>query len=132
MVARYEAYGRREMRPVGQRTEARAIAATFGSGVALGLAVAGLALAAVGWYFDVASLLAGLLLGVPAMILGPVGYFVGRSAIHHVAASEGRLGGATLARTSTVLGAVAMAIGAVLTVVWLTLLLLAAAGPPPA
>ena len=120
------------MRPVGQRTEARAIAAMFGSGVALGLAVAGLALAAAGWYFDIASLLGGLLLGLPAMILGPVGYFVGRSAIQHVALSEGRLGGTGLARTSTVLGAVAMAIGAVLTVVWLTLLLIAAAGPPPA
>jgi hypothetical protein len=108
------------------------VAAMFGSAVALGLAVVGALLAALGWFFDLPALLNGLDLGVPAMILGPVGYFVGRSAVGHIDASEGRYGGLGLARSACVIGAVAMAIGAVLTLVWLTFALLAAMGPPPA
>lgn len=133
MLAQYQAYaGRPVARPVGQRTEGRAIAAAFGSCVALGLGLAGLGLPAVGWFFDLAQLLNGLVLGVPSMILGPIGYFVGRSAIRHIDESQGKLGGRGLATTSWILGAIAMAIGAILTLIWLTLVLLAASGPPPA
>jgi ABC-type arginine transport system permease subunit len=133
VLAQYQAYaGHTLARPVGQRTEARAIAAAFGSCVALGLAIAGAALAGVGWFFDLGQLLNGLILGVPAMILGPVGYFVGRSAIRHIDESQGRHGGRSLATTSWIIGAIAMAIGAIVTLIWFTLVLLAAVGPPPA
>ena len=66
------------------------------------------------------SLLNALWLGVPALALGPIGYFVGRST------GKGGPGGA-----ATVMGAAATAVGAVATLILLVLVLLSLFGPPP-
>jgi len=71
-------------------------------------------------------------LGVPALVLGPLAYFLGRSGISRITESKGALGGRGIAVAGWVLGVVAMAVGAVVTLIWLVLLLVANFGPPPA
>ncbi|MEO8744288.1 MAG: hypothetical protein ABI401_03115 [Candidatus Dormibacter sp.] len=71
----------------------------------------------------------GLPLGVPGMVLGTVAYFVGRSAVRRIDGSEGASGGRNMAVSAWVLGAVAMAIGSAVTLVWLVVFLVAVSGP---
>jgi hypothetical protein len=85
--------------------------------IALALAVAGLVL--------------GLPLGVPGLICGPVAYFLGKSAIGRIDASAGALGGRGIATGAWIFGIVATVVGAVVTLIWLVLLLIQIAGPPP-
>jgi hypothetical protein len=64
-------------------------------------------------------------LGLPGMVLGTLAYFLGRSAVSRIDTSQGAIGGRGLAVASWVLGAVAMGIGAVVTLVWLVVVLTA-------
>ena len=70
-------------------------------------------------------------IGIAALIMGPVAYFLGKSARSRIAASEGKLVGAPLASAGSVLGIVATVIGAATTLGWLVILLLGYFGPPP-
>jgi hypothetical protein len=79
----------------------------------------------------IAGLLLGLPLGVPGLICGPIAYFVGKSAINRIDASEGALGGRGIATAAWIFGIVATVVGAVITLVWLVLLLVQVSGPPP-
>lgn len=116
--------------PAG-RTEGRAFAALVLSVTGLVLGLLGFGLAAIGLLSHVSELIANLILGVPAMILGPVAYFLGRSAINRMAASPGTLGGRSIAIWGWVLGAATTAVGATATLIWFVIVLVAAFGPPP-
>ena len=85
--------------------------------IALALAIAGLVL--------------GLPLGVPGLICGPIAYFMGKRAINRIDASGGASGGRGIATAAWVFGIVATVVGAVISLVWLVLLLIQVAGPPP-
>jgi hypothetical protein len=81
----------------------------------------------------VASLMGTLLalpFGIPGLALGPLGYFLGRSAIARIDAAAGASGGRALAVAGSVLGIVATAIGAVVSLVWLVLILVAISTTP--
>ncbi|TMB97253.1 MAG: DUF4190 domain-containing protein [Chloroflexi bacterium] len=88
-----------------------------GALIALGLAIAGLVL--------------GLPLGVPGLICGPIAYFMGKAAINRIDASAGALSGRGMATAAWIFGIVATAVGAVITLVWLVLLLIQISGSPP-
>jgi hypothetical protein len=81
-----------------------------------GQAVTSLALAIIG-------ILLGLPLGVPGLVLGPIAYFLGKAAVSRIEASGGALGGHSMAVTGWVLGIVATAVGALVSLIWLVLLL---------
>jgi hypothetical protein len=71
-------------------------------------------------------------LGIPALVVGPIAYFLGKSSQARIAASEGKLSGRGTASTGSVLGIVSTVLGAASTLVWLVLMLLGFFGPPPA
>jgi len=73
----------------------------------------------------IAGLVLGLPFGIPGMALGSLAYFLGRSAVNNIDSSKGGLGGRGRAVTGWVLGAVAMAIGSAVTLVWLVVVLVA-------
>ena len=81
----------------------------------------------------VASLI-GILLalpfGIPGLALGPLGYFFGRSAISRIDTVPGASGGRGMAVAGSILGIVATAIGAVVSLVWLVLILVAISSTP--
>jgi hypothetical protein len=77
------------------------------------------------------GLILGLLLGIPGLVLGPVAYFVGKASITRIDESQGKVGGRSSASAGWVLGVVATAIGAVVTLTWLVVYLVAVMGPPP-
>lgn len=86
----------------------------------------------------IASLLAGLMgillglpLGIPGLTLGPLAYFLGKSAVGRIDASNGELGGRSTAVAGWVLGIIATAIGCLVTLIWLVVVGFAVAGPPP-
>ena len=87
-----------------------------------GRAVVALVLAIVG-------LVLGLPLGIPGLICGPIAYFMGRSASRRIDASAGALGGRSLAMSAWVLGIVATAAGAIITLIWLVLFLVTISTP---
>ena len=70
----------------------------------------------------------GIPLGIPGMVLGTVAYFLGKSAVSRME-SAGAQGGRGMAVSAWVLGVVGMAIGSVVTLVWLVLLLVLTSGP---
>jgi hypothetical protein len=72
----------------------------------------------------------GLPFGLPGLTLGPVAYFTGKAAIARIDSSQGTIGGRGLAATGWVLGAVATAIGALVSLAWLVVLLVSVSGPP--
>ncbi len=72
----------------------------------------------------------GLFTGIAGLVLGPVAYFVGKSAVSRIDSSEGNLGGRSTAVAGWVMGAVAMAIGAGVTLVWFILFLILASSAP--
>jgi hypothetical protein len=59
------------------------------------------------------------------MALGSLAYFLGKSAVNNIDSSKGGFGGRGMAVTGWVLGAVAMAIGSAVTLVWLVVILVA-------
>ncbi len=75
------------------------------------------------------GLILGLPLGVPGLVCGPIAYFMGKSANRLIDASGGALGGRSLAMTAWILGIVATAAGAVITLIWLVLFLVAISTP---
>jgi hypothetical protein len=84
----------------------------------------------------IASLLAaifgivlGLPFGVPGMVLGTTAYFLGRSAVSRIDSSQGARGGRSLAVSGWVLGAVAMAIGSAVTLIWIVVFLVVFSQP---
>src|SRR5260370_37546265 len=93
-----------------QRIDSRAV-------VALVLAIVGLVL--------------GLPLGIPGLICGPFAYFTGKSANRRIDASAGALGGRSLAVSAWVLGIVATAAGAIITLIWMGVFLIRVPTPPP-
>jgi hypothetical protein len=73
----------------------------------------------------IAGIVLGLPFGIPGMALGTLAYFLGKSAVDNIDTSKGRLGGRGMAVAGWVLGAVAMAIGSAVTLVWLVVVLVA-------
>jgi hypothetical protein len=82
-----------------------------------------------------ASMLAGIAglllvpLGLPGLTLGPVAYFLGRSSLGRIQESKGALGGRGTAVAGWVMGVIATAVGAAITLVWLVLLLISISTP---
>ena len=70
-------------------------------------------------------------LGLPGLILGPIAYFLGKSAVNRIDASRGELGGRSTAVAAWMIGVAATAFGAAITLAWLTFLLVASFGTPP-
>jgi hypothetical protein len=77
------------------------------------------------------GLILGLALGIPGLVLGPLAYFVGKSSVARIDASKGSVGGRGSASAGWVMGIVATAVGAVVTLTWLIVYLVAVMGPPP-
>ena len=77
----------------------------------------------------IAGILLGLPLGIPGMVLGTLAYFLGKSAVSRIDSSQGALGGRSVAVAGWVLGVVAMAIGSVVTLVWIVVALVATSQP---
>jgi hypothetical protein len=77
------------------------------------------------------GILLGLPFGIPGMVLGTLAYFLGKSAVRRIDGAPGALGGRSLAVSGWVLGAVAMAIGSAVTLVWLIVVLVAFSQPAP-
>jgi hypothetical protein len=92
------------------------------SGALDGRAAVALALAILG-------LILGLPLGIPGMVLGAVAYFMGKSAVRRIDASAGALGGHNAAMFAWVFGIVATAVGAVVSLVWLVVILILISTP---
>jgi len=118
-------------RPPAGRTETRSL-------VSLILGISSLTLAMVAFLLGLVAVLTGLgqlldflLLGLPAMIVGPVAFFLGRSAVGRIAASPQTFGGHTTAVAGWVIGVVGTAGGAAVFLIWWVLVLLANFGPPP-
>jgi hypothetical protein len=72
----------------------------------------------------------GLAAGVPGLVLGPIAYFLGKSAVGRIDASQGVLGGRGTAAAGWVMGVVATAIGAIVSLFWIVVLLEAFASAP--
>ena len=77
------------------------------------------------------GLVLGLVLGLPGLVLGPLAYFIGKSSVSRIDESKGTVGGRGSASAGSMMGIVATAIGAVVTLVWFTVWLVAVMGPPP-
>jgi hypothetical protein len=77
----------------------------------------------------IAGILLGLPAGIPGMVLGTIAYFLGKSSVSRIDSSQGALGGRGVAVAGWVFGVVAMAIGSVVTLIWIVVLLVAAAQP---
>ncbi len=75
------------------------------------------------------GILLGLPFGLPGLALGPLAYFMGRSAVARIDEAPGTVGGRSVAVMGWVLGIVATAIGAVVSLVWLVLLLVGISTP---
>jgi hypothetical protein len=80
----------------------------------------------------IVGLLLGLALGIPGLVLGPLAYFLGKSAVARIDASEGKLGGRSSAQAGWIIGVVATAAGAGVSLTWFVIWLLSVSGPPPA
>ncbi len=75
------------------------------------------------------GLVLGLPLGIPGMALGAVAYFMGKSAARRIQASAGGLSGRNTAMFAWVLGIVATAAGAVVSLIWLVIFLVLLSTP---
>src|SRR4029077_8778255 len=78
---------------------------------------------------SIAGVLLGLLFGLPGLAFGPMGYFLGRSAMARIDSAPGTSGGRSLAVAGWVLGIAATAIGALVSLAWLVLILVAISTP---
>jgi hypothetical protein len=76
-------------------------------------------------------LLNGFGIAIPALVLGPLAYFLGRSAMARIAASEGKLGGRPTAGSAWPVGIAATVLGAASTLAWIVMALLGFFGLPP-
>ncbi len=73
----------------------------------------------------------GLPMGVPGLVLGPLAYFFGKGAVSRIDASGGAIGGRGTARAGSVIGIIATAIGALVTLAWFVLFLVFVSAPAP-
>jgi hypothetical protein len=85
--------------------------------------------AAIALALAIIGLIRGLPLGVPGLVCGPIAFFMGKSAVTRIEASAGALRGRNLARTASILGVVATAAGAVVSLVWLIFYLVSVSTP---
>ncbi len=85
--------------------------------------------AAIALALAVIGLVLGLPLGVPGLVCGPIAYFMGKSSATRIQTSAGALGGRNLARIAWILGVVATAAGAVVSLVWLIFFLVSVSTP---
>ncbi len=113
------------------RTETRALASLLVSIFSVLLGVTGFLFGVMALLTGLGELLNGLLLGIPAMALGPVAYFLGRSAVGRIGTEPQKLGGRSTAVAGWVIGALGTAGGALVTLIWFVLVLVANFGPPP-
>jgi fatty acid desaturase len=109
-----------------RRTEGRAFASLV---VSVAAAVIVLALGTVGIFFGPLFLPIGV--GVIGMVAGPVAYFLGKSALNRIDESKGALAGRSMAVAGWVVAIVAMAFAAIVSLVWIVLVLLGLFGAPP-
>jgi hypothetical protein len=116
--------------PAG-RSEARTVLSLLLAIVGLLLTMTGALLAVLAFFTENGDLLNALLLAFPAMIIGVIAYFLGKSAIARIKESPATLGGRPTAVAGWVIGAVTTALGATVTLVWIVLFLIANFGPPP-
>ena len=65
------------------------------------------------------GLIFGLPLGMPALIGGPVAYFLGSAARTRIAESNGALSGASTASAGRILGIITTIVGCLVTLLWL-------------
>ncbi len=79
--------------------------------------------AAASLVWAILGLIFALPLGLPGMIAGPVAYFLGKGALTRIAESNGALTGRSAASAGRILGIIATAVGAIVTLVWLVLIL---------
>lgn len=70
-------------------------------------------------------------LGLPALVLGPIAYFLGKSSVRRIDGSNGQLGGRSTAVAAWIIGVAATAFGAAASLAWLTFLLVSNFGTPP-
>ena len=75
------------------------------------------------------GLVLGLPLGIPGMVLGAVAYFMGKASVRRIESSAGALGGRNSAMFGWVLGIVATAAGAVVSLIWLVVILVLISTP---
>ena len=73
--------------------------------------------------FAILGLIFALPLGLPGLIAGPIAYFLGRGARARIAESGGALGGAGAANAGRILGVVTTVVGALVTLLWLVVIL---------
>ena len=78
--------------------------------------------AAASLVFGILGLIFAIPLGLPGMIAGPIAYFLGKGARERIRASNGMLGGGSAANAGRILGVITMAVGAVVTLVWLVII----------
>ena len=76
------------------------------------------------------GILFGLFTGIAGLVLGPIAYFLGKSAVSRIDSSEGKLGGRGTAVAGWVMGAVATAIGAGVTLLWFIIFLILVSSAP--
>ena len=69
--------------------------------------------------FAILGLVFALPLGLPAMIAGPIAYFLGKGARTRIAESGGTIGGMGAANAGRVLGVITFAVGSLVTLLWL-------------
>ncbi len=69
--------------------------------------------------FSILGLVFGIPLGLPGMIGGAAGYFLGKSARTRIAESNGALGGEGAANVGRIVGIIAFSVGSVVTLLWL-------------
>jgi hypothetical protein len=119
-----------QMPPVG-RTEGRTLASLLLAVFGLLISTLGLLMAILAVLTVNGTLLNALLLGVLGMICGPIAYFLGRSAVSRIAEQPDTLGGRPTAVAGWVIGAISTGVGALATLAWVVLLLIANFGPPP-
>lgn len=73
--------------------------------------------------FAILGLIFALPLGLPGMIAGPIAYFLGKGARARIAESGGTLGGAGAANAGRIIGIIATAVGALVTLLWFIVIL---------
>jgi len=78
---------------------------------------------------SILGLVLGLPFGLPGLVLGTLGYFMGRSAISRIDGEPGTAGGRGLAVAGSALGIAATAIGAIVSLLWLVLILVSLSTP---
>lgn len=75
--------------------------------------------AAAAMIYSILGLLFSIPLGLPGMIGGTAGYFLGKSARTRIAESNGTLGGQSAANIGRIVGIIAFSVGSLVTLVWL-------------